>query len=125
MKSKSFPIIIAIAIPLVSIIIALLLVFFKHKSASTQEQFPYERYINPSENIQGNKYSVVAVIDKQLADLGDMGRVVIVKIEGEKNPVAVLIPTNIGVNITAQQRYKMTVVIKEKGRIVVDEMQKF
>ncbi|MBO5255346.1 MAG: hypothetical protein J6B07_05925 [Opitutales bacterium] len=125
MKSKKAPIFVAILIPIVSVCIALLLVYAKKSNISGVDTFPYKTYLESNSDMVGNRYLLRAMIKRQLANIGDDGRVVSVVIEGDSVELAVLIPNNIAVNVTTNQRYKMLVSIGEKGKILVNEMQKY
>ena len=125
MKSKKAPILIAVLIPIVSVCIALLLVYAKKSNISGIDAFPYKTYLESTSDMLGNKYLLKAMIKRQLANLGDDGRVVSVVIDGDSAELAVLIPNNIAVNVTTNQRYNMLISIGENGKILVNEMQKY
>ena len=46
MKSKTAPIIVALLIPIVSVAVALSLIYFKKKNVSGLDEFPYSIYIS-------------------------------------------------------------------------------
>ncbi len=124
MKTKLAPIIIAVIIPVVSVFIALTLVYFKKKNLSVLEDFSYAEYLSSPKNLSGNSYLLNAEIELQLVNLGDKGRVVAVRTDkGDK--LAVLIPASIVGNIVTKQRYAMEVLVGDNGRITVKSMGKY
>ncbi len=125
MNSKKTPILVAVLIPIISVCIALMLVYAKKSNVSGIDIFPYKTYLDTSSDMLGNKYLLKAMIKRQLANLDEDGRVVSVSIEGDTAELAVLIPNNIAVNVSTNQRYKMFVRVGENGRVFVYEMQKY
>ncbi|MBE6413178.1 MAG: hypothetical protein E7035_01330 [Verrucomicrobiaceae bacterium] len=125
MKSKKAPIFIALLIPVISVVIALLLVYSKKSNLAGIDSFDYKSYLNSASNMQGNTYLLKAMIKRQLVNLGSQGRVVCVAIEGDSAEFAVLIPNNIASNVTTNQRYNMIVRVEENGKVLVNEMQKY
>ena len=123
MKSKTTPIIIAILIPLISIVVALSLVYFKKRNFSSNPEFSYAQYLEAPRNLVGNRYSLKAELEMQLADVGT-GRVVSLR-DSNRAKYAVLIPNKLNVNAQTKQRYDMYIVIGSKGEIVVESMKKF
>ena len=75
MKPKTTPIVIAVLIPLVSVVIALSLIYFKKRDFSGLEAFPYQTFVQEPKNLQGNKYLLKAELEVQLANF-DNGRLV-------------------------------------------------
>ena len=123
MKQKTTPIIIAILIPLISIAVALSLIYFKKRSFSSSPEFSYAQYLESPKNLSGNKYSLKAELEMQLADVGT-GRVVSLR-DSNRAKFAVLIPNSLNVNAQTKQRYDMEIVVGQKGEIVVESMKKF
>lgn len=123
MKSKTTPIIIAILIPLVSIVVALSLVYLKKQNLSSNPEFQYAQYLESPRNLIGNRYSLKAELEMQLAEVGT-GRVVSLR-DSNRAKFAVLIPNKLNVNAQTKQRYDMDIVIGTKGEIVVESMKKF
>ena len=56
MRSKTTPIIIAIMIPLISVAVALALVYFKKSASDGVSAFPYSDYMASPKNLSGNVY---------------------------------------------------------------------
>lgn len=126
MKSKQTSIVIAVLIPVFSIIIALGLVYFKKSNLSGIDEFPYQKYIEASADIEGNRYLLNAIVIRQLENLGDRGRVVsVLPDNADGAELAILIPQKMIVNVSTNQRYRILVEIAQKGRIVAHEMRKF
>ena len=125
MKSSKTPIIIAVLIPIITVVIALGMVYAKKSNLSGYDEFPYKAYLDASSDMEGNKYLMRAMIKRQLANLGENGRVESVSMDNENAEIAVLIPNSIVQNVSTNQRYKMVVEIMEKGRILANEMQKY
>ena len=125
MKSSKNPIIIAVLIPIITVVIALTMVYVKKSNLTGFDEFPYKMYLDASSDMEGNKYLMKAMIKRQLANLGEEGRVVSVVLDGENSELAVLIPNNIAQNVSTNQRYKIIVEIAEKGKVLVNEMHKY
>lgn len=125
MKSKNTPILIAIAIPLFAVAVALSLVYFKKSNFSGLENFSYSSYIANPKNLGGNKYLLKAQPDKQLADLGDKGRLISVRSSDGAAKFAIIVPQQISANISANRRYSMVVTVDSAGRIIVQSMEKY
>lgn len=124
MKAKTTPIIIALSIPIVSVALAIGLIYFKKKNVSGLDDFPYALYIESPKSLQGNRYILNAQMDIQLAKTSD-GRVVSVSESQAGAPLAVLVPSSLDVNISAKQRYEIIVRVGEGGKIIVESMQKY
>jgi hypothetical protein len=123
MKSKTTPIIIAILIPLISIAMALSLIYFKKRGFSSNPEFSYAKYLESPRNMSGNRYSLKAELEMQLADV-DNGRVVSLR-DSNRKKFAVLIPNSLNVNAQTKQRYDMDILIGKKGEIIVESMKKY
>ena len=87
MKSKTTPIIIALAIPIVSVALAIALIYFKKRNVSGLDEFPYAAYSASPESLRGNRYVLEAQMDVQLANV-EGGRVVAALGGREGFPVA-------------------------------------
>ncbi len=122
MKSKSTPIIIAILIPLISIVVALSLVFFKKSGISEENEFQYDDYLDSPRSLVGNKYLLKAELEMQLAKISG-GRIVsLVDSNGDK--FAIFIPDSLNVNARTKQRYDFDIRIGAKGEIIAESMRK-
>ena len=139
MKSKTTPIIIALAIPIVSVALAIALIYFKKRNVSGLDEFPYAAYSASPESLRGNRYVLEAQMDVQLANV-EGGRVVaalgihapepefvLLQLQAVREgfPVAVLVPDSLGANISAKQRYALVVRVGEGGRIIAESMEKY
>lgn len=124
MKSKTAPIVIAILIPVVSVLAAISLIYLKKTSESNGIEFPYGAYIENPKSLAGNKYLLRAEFELQLALIGG-GRVVSVRDSLSGKNLAVYIPPELNANIMTRQRYEMDVSVGDGGRIIVNSMQKF
>ena len=72
----------------------------------------------------GNKYSLKAELEMQLANIPGKGRVVSVRDE-KRAKFAVLIPDDVNVNAQTKQRYDMDIVVGSDGEIIVKSMKKY
>ena len=124
MKPKTTPIVIAVLLPLVSVVIALSLIYFKKRDFSGLEAFPYQTFVQEPKNLQGNKYLLKAELEVQLANF-DNGRLVSVKESQSDGRLAVFIPSDLSLNIVTKQRYEMNVRVTEKGQVMVESMKKY
>ena len=95
MKSKTTPIIIALAIPIVSVALAIALIYFKKRNVSGLDEFPYAAYSASPDSLSGNRYVLEAQMDVQLANV-EGGRVVAALGGREGFPVALLAPRESG-----------------------------
>ncbi len=125
MKSKTAPIIIAILIPVISVMTAIALIYLKKSSASNDSEFSYAAYIANPLSLNGNNYLLRAEFELQLASLDNGGRVVSVRDSASGKKLAVFIPSGIEANIMTYQRYEMDVTVGDGGRIIVNSMRKF
>ncbi len=124
MRSKTTPIIIAIMIPLISVAVALALVYFKKSASDGVSAFPYSDYMASPKNLSGNVYSLKAELEMQLSRIPSKGRVVSVRDE-KRHKFAVLIPDGLDVNAQTKQRYDMDVKVGSDGEIIVCSMRKY
>ena len=125
MKSKYVPILVALAIPLAAVAVALSLVYAKKRTVSGLEDFSYAAYIGAPKNLAGNKYLLKCQPDRQLADLESRGRLVSVRTADGMSKLAVLVPSNLDVNISANRRYAMVVKIDPAGRVIAESVEKY
>ncbi len=122
MKSKTTPIIIAVLIPLISVAVALSLVFFKKRGISEENEFRFDEYSDSPKSLVGNKYLIKAELEMQLAKV-DNGRIVsLTDSNGDK--FAIFIPDSLNVNARTKQRYNFDVRIGSKGEIIAESMCK-
>ena len=124
MKRNTTPIIIAILIPIVSIILAISLIYFKKKNISGYADFPYQAYISSPTSLVGNTYLMKAQMDIQLAKTAN-GRVIAVTDSLSGSQLALLMPNSLKENISAKQRYEIVVRVDDGGRIVVESLNKY
>ena len=124
MKSKTTPIIAAVTIPFLSVVAALALLYAKKSSDNTRFVFPYADYMSSPKSLAGNRYSLDAELEMQLAAIPEKGRVVSVR-DSRGAKFAVLIPDSLKVNAQTKQRYDMDVVVGRDGAITVKSMKKY
>ena len=98
-------------------------VYLKKQNLSSNPEFQYAQYLESPRNLIGNRYSLKAELEMQLAEVGT-GRVVSLR-DSNRAKFAVLIPNKLNVNAQTKQRYDMDIVIGTKGEIVVESMKKF
>lgn len=79
---KNKPIIIAILIPLISVMIAGVFVYMGKSKKSVENDsnaLPFERYIEAPKSFAGNCYEISASVDSQLAYADNKGRIILLK----------------------------------------------
>lgn len=125
MKTKTLPILVAITIPLTAIIISLAFVYINKAGISSEENFSYRAYMSAPQNFAGNRYSIKAQVESQLAQIEGKGRVLSVR-DYEGNPrFAIFLSDELEQNVRTNQRYLFDVVIGSGGEIIVKSMRKF
>ncbi len=124
MKKNLNPIIIAVAIPIVAIIFAVGSALYKRQATSNSAMFPADAYIENPTSFFGNKYLLKAQVDSQLAYKEGAGRLLCVKMQNGSR-VAIIVPTEIGKNIQAGQKYGFDVEVMQDGSLVTRGLEKF
>ncbi len=89
------------------------------------EPFPVENYLQSERNFIGNRYELLAEVDSQLDVREKIGRILVVKPQNTSSRLSVFMPDNIGLSIHTGQRYRMDVVVTDKGMIRIESMEKF
>ena len=123
MKRKN-AMLIAIIIPLITCLIALLLVFSKHNK-SNDDTFPIERYIENPTAFAGHNYALTASVESQLAYSDTRGRILLVNATNSQTPLPILVlPTISDFNPRTNQRYELNVRIDGDGKIILTAFEK-
>ncbi len=125
MKSKATPIFISVLIPLLSVVVALALIYFKKSSLGAEDMFPYSQYMASPESLSGNSYRLNAQLNRQMALIPASGRVVLVSDSKGTSQLAILVPNKLEENLSTGQRYKFYVDVESGGKIIVRSMEKF
>lgn len=89
------------------------------------EEFPVDSYREQPMNLMGNSYLLSAQIDSQLRWEEEVGRLIAVRPDGTKERLPVFIDAGTGANLQVGQRYRMQVVVREHGLIIVEDLEKY
>lgn len=89
------------------------------------ESFPVASYREQPLNLMGNRYVLDAQINSQLLWDEDVGRLIAVSPEGEKERLAVFVASGTGANLQVGQRYRMRVVVRDQGLIIIEDLEKY
>ena len=124
MKEKKV-VFIAIAIPVVSILSALMFIFIKQGSLQTESSLPIANYIEHPLNYAGNNYVFSASIMSQLAYSDTRGRIILVKPQTINNQLPIFVPPTVkGFNPQVNQVYTFSVNIDAEGKLVLTDFRK-
>lgn len=124
MKEKKV-ILIAIAIPTVALILALLFIFVKRNNVQAVYVLPVDNYIEHPLNYAGNSYSFSASIISQLAYSDTKGRILLVKLQTTNHQLPIFVPPVIkGFNPQVNQIYAFFVNIDSEGKLVLTDFKK-
>ncbi|MEM8866796.1 MAG: hypothetical protein AAGC73_00880 [Verrucomicrobiota bacterium] len=121
---KSLPILILAAVLLIGIVIFVSTQFGGGR-VSKLEPFPAVSYMDKPTDYLGNTYAMRAQIDTQLHWDRELGRVLAVRPEGQRDRLPVFVPSEVGANLHTGQRYEMQVRIDEGGLIYVEDLRKY
>lgn len=123
MKRKK-AILIAIIIPIISSLIAILLVFSMHNK-SNGDTFPIERYLGNPTSFAGHNYKITVAVDSQLAYSETRGRILMVNALSSQIPLPILVlPTVKDFNPRTNQRYELQIHIDGEGKIILTSFEK-
>ncbi len=126
MKFKATPVLVSVLIPLLSVAVALALIYLKKSSQRAGDMFPYSQYMSSPESLSGNSYRLDARLNRQIASIPPSGRVVLVSDLKGVSPLAILVPDKLGgKNLSTGQQYRFYVDVKPGGKIIVSSMEKF
>lgn len=114
-----FKIVVAVAVAAVIAVVALLALSGK----SRLEPFPTAAYLEQPKNFLGNVYTIDAQVDSVLNFRPGVGRLLVVKSDGQ--PLPVFLPEGLISTVTSGQRYYMDVSIGAGGLIYVNELEKY
>lgn len=121
------PLIVAILIPLISIIIAGSFIYVTKKktfAAGDGISLPLERYMDFPKSFAGNCYEISASVDSQLAYADNKGRIILLKTFAGKS-LPIFVPVAItGFNPNVGQRYTFQTKIDRDGKLVMTDFRK-
>jgi hypothetical protein len=122
---KINPILIALFIPLVVIIAAVVLIVLRNHFHHALETFNVAAYQHSPNDLAGNQYNLDAQIDAQLKWDEGFGRILSVKPLDGSGRLSVFVPDQLGSDLRVGQRFHMSVMVKDKGLIEVEALDKF
>ena len=124
---KNKPIIIAILIPLISLMIAGVFVYMgksKKSAENDSNALPFERYMENPTSFAGNCYEISASVDSQLAYVDNKGRIILLKTFAGKS-LPIFVPATItGFNPNVGQRYTFQTKIDQNGKLILTDFRK-
>jgi hypothetical protein len=124
-SGKVNPVLIAFLIPLVVIIAAVVLIVLRNHFHHSLETFNVAAYQHSPNDLAGNQYNLDAQIDAQLKWDEGFGRILSVKPLDGSGRLSVFVPEQVGSDLRVGQRFHMSVLVKDKGLIQVEELDKF
>ncbi len=107
-----------------AVVASLAYVYFDKAMTPSRDPFPYSSYIQSPKGLEGNTYTVLASVDAQLAKT-DSGRVVSLRDNMGNPKFAVFIPDSLGLNVSANQKYRLNIRVSKGGSLQVESMKKF
>ncbi len=91
----------------------------------SHEPLPLEAYLGNERNFAGNRYQLNARVDSQLAFDASRGRILAVEPQETQARVVVFVPATIEASISANQRLKLVVSVREGGLLEVESLKKY
>ena len=116
---------ISVAIPIVSVCIALIFIIVKQSLNSSNNMFPVNSYIEHPRNFSGNSYILSASIVSQLAYSDTKGRILLVKSQSKNTQIPLYIsPTIKNFNPQVNQIYMFEVKVDSEGKLIMTDFRK-
>lgn len=113
-----------LAIVLALVVVILLVVRSSPGGGSSHDPLPVTRYLNdPPLSHHGNRYTLEAVIHRQLDAQSGIGRLISVEVPQADARLPLLIPHNIDDSLYVGQRYIFDILVQE-DRLVVEGMKR-
>lgn len=121
------PTIIAVLIPLISVMIAGTFIYMSKSKKSAEGEsnaLPFERYMENPTSFAGNCYEISASVDSQLAYVDNKGRIILLKTFAGKS-LPIFVPATItGFNPNVGQRYTFQTKIDQNGKLILTDFRK-
>ncbi len=122
---KINPVLMAFLIPLAVIIAAVVLIVLRNHFHHARETLNVAAYQHSPNDLAGNHYNLDAQIDAQLKWDEGFGRILSVKPLDGSGRLSVFVPDQLGSDLRVGQRFHMSVMVKDKGLIQVEALDKF
>lgn len=113
---------IGVAVLVVAIVLVAVLAI-SGRSASRLEPFPTQAYLESPQNYLGNAYRIDAQVDSMLKYKPGLGRLLVVKSDGQ--PIPVFLPEGLIESIHTGQRYHLDVSIGAGGQVYINDLEKY
>lgn len=124
---KNKAILVAVLIPLISVILAGSFIYVskgKRSNSKDDSTLPIERYMDSPKSFSGNEYSLAASVDSQLSYAEGKGRIILLKTFSNKS-IPIFVPSSIkGFNPNVGQRYDFDTRIDGEGKLVMTNFRK-
>jgi len=125
LSGKINPVLLAFLIPLVVIIAAVVLIVLRNHFHHSLEALNVAAYQRSPNDLAGNHYNLDAQIDAQLKWDEGFGRIVSVKPLDGSGRLSVFVPDQLGSDLRVGQRFHLSVIVKDKGLIQVEALDKY
>jgi len=122
---KVKPVLLAFLIPLIVIVTAVVFMVARSRLHHSLEPFNQAAYQHSPTDLAGNHYSLDAQVDAQLRWDDGFGRMLSVKPMDGGNRLSVFVPDSVATDLHMGQRFHMNVLVKDKGLIQVEELDKY
>jgi hypothetical protein len=122
---KINPILIAFLIPLVVIVAAVVLIALRNHLHHSLETFNVATYQHSPNDLAGNHYNLDAQIDAQLKWDEGFGRIMSVKPLDGSGRLSVFVPDDLASGLHVGQRFHLSVLVKDRGLIQVEALDKY
>ncbi|MCC5788995.1 MAG: hypothetical protein JJT75_05130 [Opitutales bacterium] len=107
-----------------ALVVVILLFLRSGPTGSSHDPMPVVRYLNdPPLSHHGNRYTLEAVIHRQLDAQNDVGRLISVEVPQNDVRVPLLIPPSLDDSLYVGQRYIFEIHVQE-DRLVVESMKR-
>lgn len=118
-------ILVAIAIPMVAVLLAFLFIYLKGNSKSAENILPVDEYIIHPMSFAGNSYAFTASIVSQLAYSDTRGRIILVKPQSANGQLPILVPPTVeNFNPQVSQIFTFWVKIDSEGKLIMTDFKK-
>ena len=118
-------ILVAIAIPMVAVLLAFLFIYLKGNSKSAENILPVDEYIIRPMSFAGNSYAFTASIVSQLAYSDTRGRIILVKPQSANGQLPILVPPTVeNFNPQVSQIFTFWVKIDSEGKLIMTDFKK-
>ena len=107
------------------ILAAIVFMLVRSRLHHSLEAFDVAAYQRSPNELAGNRYNLDAQIDSQLRWDEGFGRILSVKPLDSSSRLSVFVPDQVATDLRPGQRFHMSVLVKEKGLLQVESLDKY